>query len=192
MRWFQLMALGSCVGFYTLSLMINLTLPYKKKKEKVDPSRSLAERTTPSVPIPVEELHEREAAPPALSASDPTIPEGSGLQRETLGSTDREPVVPIAQKESAKSAEPDLDQMVVDTSAPDAPEPKESDEDLLAIAASTTVDVDSRPDRPRRKQWFLIKASTGAIRVCEAWERTPKTIAGPFPSKEAALKAKQL
>ncbi len=42
-----------------------------------------------------------------------------------------------------------------------------------------------------QKHWFLVKSKTGAVRVCEAWEPTPKTIAGPFLTKEAALLAKE-
>ena len=43
----------------------------------------------------------------------------------------------------------------------------------------------------RKKVWFLIESKSGAVRVCEAWSKTPKTIAGPFPTKAAAQKAKQ-
>lgn len=43
----------------------------------------------------------------------------------------------------------------------------------------------------KRKQWFLVKSTTGAVRVCQALERTPKTIAGPFATKEEAYRAKE-
>ena len=42
----------------------------------------------------------------------------------------------------------------------------------------------------KEKHWFLIESKDGKVRVCQAWEKTPKTIAGPFPTKEAAYKAK--
>ena len=43
----------------------------------------------------------------------------------------------------------------------------------------------------KEKHWFLVKSKDGKVRVCQAWERTPKTIAGPFPTKEAARRAKE-
>ncbi len=44
----------------------------------------------------------------------------------------------------------------------------------------------------KEKHWFLIKSKDGKVRVCQAWEKTPKTIAGPFPTKEEAWRAKEL
>lgn len=43
----------------------------------------------------------------------------------------------------------------------------------------------------KKKQWFLIKSTTGAVKVCQAFEWTPKTIAGPFATKEEAYRAKE-
>ncbi|MEJ2716106.1 MAG: hypothetical protein P8182_03060 [Deltaproteobacteria bacterium] len=40
------------------------------------------------------------------------------------------------------------------------------------------------------KQWFIIKDKKGVCRVIEAAAKTPKTIAGPFKTKDEAQKAK--
>lgn len=40
------------------------------------------------------------------------------------------------------------------------------------------------------EQWFVIKDSKGRCKVIKAKAATPKTIDGPFPTKEAAQKAK--
>ena len=41
------------------------------------------------------------------------------------------------------------------------------------------------------KSWFIIKDKNGVCKVIEAEKKTPKTIAGPFASKDAAVKAKE-
>lgn len=40
------------------------------------------------------------------------------------------------------------------------------------------------------KQWVVIKDSKGVCKVIQAKGKTPKTIAGPFATKEEAQKAK--
>ena len=40
------------------------------------------------------------------------------------------------------------------------------------------------------KQWFIIKDKKGVCKVIQAAAKTPKTIAGPFKTQDAAQKAK--
>jgi len=41
------------------------------------------------------------------------------------------------------------------------------------------------------KQWYVIKDKKGVCKVIQAKEKTPAYLAGPFPSKDAAMKAKE-
>jgi hypothetical protein len=41
------------------------------------------------------------------------------------------------------------------------------------------------------RQWFLVRSKTGAVMVVQALGETPKTIAGPFQTKEEAYAAKE-
>jgi len=54
------------------------------------------------------------------------------------------------------------------------------------------IDSGPPPDSDRRKSWFLIRTAAGSVRVCQAWRPTPKTFAGPFPTREEACQAKVL
>ena len=78
-------------------------------------------------------------------------------------------------------------------------EAKDEPEEQTKAGTSGKVFADSAgiPDAPpsatkaeRKKQWFLVKSSSGQIRVCQAWEATPKTIAGPFSTRDEATRAK--
>ncbi|MFH1115238.1 MAG: hypothetical protein V1792_15115 [Pseudomonadota bacterium] len=40
------------------------------------------------------------------------------------------------------------------------------------------------------QKWVVIKDSKGVCKVVQAKDKTPKTIAGPFATKDEALKAK--
>ena len=40
------------------------------------------------------------------------------------------------------------------------------------------------------KKWFIIKGKSGVCRVISAADKTPKTIAGPYDTKETAQEAK--
>ncbi len=42
------------------------------------------------------------------------------------------------------------------------------------------------------KQWFLVRSNKGYLRVTFLRAKTPKAVAGPFPTKKAALQAKGL
>jgi hypothetical protein len=64
-----------------------------------------------------------------------------------------------------------------------------SKDDECSTGDETSSEITS--SRSGQKHWFLVKSKTGAVRVCEAWEPTPKTIAGPFLTKEEALLAKE-
>jgi hypothetical protein len=44
---------------------------------------------------------------------------------------------------------------------------------------------------PGDKQWFLIQTKEGAIKTVQALSKTPRTVAGPFPTKQEALNAKE-
>lgn len=47
------------------------------------------------------------------------------------------------------------------------------------------------PTRERGpKQWFLVRSKKGAVMVVQALRETPKTIAGPFQTKDEAYAAK--
>jgi hypothetical protein len=41
------------------------------------------------------------------------------------------------------------------------------------------------------KQWFLVRSKKGAVMVVQALGETPKTIAGPFQTKDEAYAAKE-
>lgn len=41
------------------------------------------------------------------------------------------------------------------------------------------------------KQWFLVRSKKGAVMVVQALGETPKTIAGPFQTKDEAYSAKE-
>ncbi|MBI4965385.1 MAG: hypothetical protein HY913_19065 [Desulfomonile tiedjei] len=41
------------------------------------------------------------------------------------------------------------------------------------------------------KQWYVIKDKKGVCKLIQATEKTPTYLAGPFPTKEAATKAKE-
>ena len=75
-----------------------------------------------------------------------------------------------------------------------APEPVKTKEDVAKKASAPNKanrNARSRTSSPKKKSWFLIRLKTGEVRVCQAWGKTPKTIAGPFLSRAAALRAKQ-
>lgn len=41
------------------------------------------------------------------------------------------------------------------------------------------------------KQWFLVRSKKGAVMVVQALGETPKTVAGPFQTKDEAYAAKE-
>jgi hypothetical protein len=61
---------------------------------------------------------------------------------------------------------------------------------LLVFLAVTIFALTSTLGLAAGKSWFLIKDKNGVCKVIEAEKKTPKTIAGPFTSKDAAAKAK--
>ena len=110
----------------------------------------------------------------------------------------------IPHEPSAKSAKPvtqvgkvrqKANSLPVSEKFPSPPIPSKAKEETIPakIAPSRKPRTKPRPmsaTSKRKKVWFLIEAKSGAVRVCEAWRKTPKTIAGPFPTKAAAQKAK--
>lgn len=50
----------------------------------------------------------------------------------------------------------------------------------------------SKPSGAPEMAWFLIKSKTGSVRVMQAKGKTPKTVAGPYPTKEDAYRAREL
>ncbi|MEJ2719485.1 MAG: hypothetical protein P8182_20530 [Deltaproteobacteria bacterium] len=80
------------------------------------------------------------------------------------------------------------------------------EKDVLSTVATQPVKVEeppaAKPKAPSRArpsppstadmEWFLIRAKTGSVRVVQARGKTPKTVAGPFPTKEEAHKARAL
>jgi len=57
---------------------------------------------------------------------------------------------------------------------------------LLAVAFALTITVSLAS-----ANYFVIKDENGVCKVIQANEKTPKTIAGPFKTKEEAEKAKE-
>jgi hypothetical protein len=45
---------------------------------------------------------------------------------------------------------------------------------------------------PDEKRWFLVRSTKGYLRATLLRAKTPKAVAGPFPTKTAALRAKEL
>ncbi|MDQ7784641.1 MAG: hypothetical protein RDU20_17280 [Desulfomonilaceae bacterium] len=59
---------------------------------------------------------------------------------------------------------------------------------VLVVAVFLFV---SGPAFAADEKWVVIKDSKGVCKVIKAKEKTPKTIAGPFASKDEANKAKE-
>ena len=56
---------------------------------------------------------------------------------------------------------------------------------LVAVLLSVVSMVSAESSK-----WFVVKGSNNVCRVISAADKTPKTIGGPFDTKEAAQKAK--
>ncbi|MFH0822522.1 MAG: hypothetical protein V2B18_07200 [Pseudomonadota bacterium] len=54
---------------------------------------------------------------------------------------------------------------------------------LVWVLAAGAADKGTKP-------WFVIKAKDGSCRVLQAADKTPKTIAGPFATRDMAEKMK--
>jgi len=53
---------------------------------------------------------------------------------------------------------------------------------------------ESRPSSEsvhRGKHWFLVQTKKGDLKLLQAQKETPKTVAGPFPTKQAAVNARR-
>jgi hypothetical protein len=82
---------------------------------------------------------------------------------------------------------------IAELEAPEAPqEQTEADTsvEMLPDPAGISDSSLSPAKDERKKQWFLVRSSNGQVRVCQAWDPTPKTIAGPFATKDEATSAK--
>lgn len=169
MDWIKLIALGSGMGLYILGT----TLLRAIRDKRTEPELSLLTEGEPET----ETLRvDAEVAPEltlvaAAPADSETLPEDTEPE-------DRQEIVEEPKPAERTEEQPDVKtvaQPIVDTPGPtpeaeDEPEPEAEAE--------------------RTKQWFLIKSKTGQVRVCQAWEPTPKTIAGPFATREEADAAK--
>ncbi len=130
---------------------------------------------------------------------------GSMIQSASVNKKKGRKSEAIPQKPGAKSAKPvahtgtarqNSYPLPVSEKFPSPPAPPKAKEETIPTKIAPPRKPRTKP-RPmsatskRKKVWFLIESKSGAVRVCEAWRKTPKTIAGPFPTKAAAQKAKQ-
>lgn len=69
--------------------------------------------------------------------------------------------------------------------------------DPEATASRSGQGPELRADRPTPEearsgmQWFVIQTKKGNLKLRQARTKTPKTVDGPFPTKEAAILAKK-
>jgi hypothetical protein len=61
----------------------------------------------------------------------------------------------------------------------------------VAIFALTCSLCVFAAEKKAAKQWWVIKDKKGVCKVIQAKDKTPAYLAGPFPTKEAAAKAKE-
>lgn len=109
-------------------------------------------------------------------------------------------------KETAAEEPIETERPVEHDAAVDRPAKAAFEKDVLSAAAIGEAKVKKRPavkpEAPSRARpsppstpemhWFLIKPKTGPVRVVQAKGKTPKTVAGPFPTKEDAHRAREL
>jgi hypothetical protein len=198
MAWFQLITVGSCVGVYVagkiligsahylIDLAKGSSDPQDTRDEFLDSSKTadLQDVTTVENNYPMTVAQEsnknplvqfQEVREPAAESRADQHPgedaQGSGL---------------VEIDECYTSDELGLDTIEADRDVNmEIREPQDPDE-------NESVDNSPAPLKLERvRQWFLVKSSTGQVRVCQAWEPTPKTIAGPFPTREEANAAKK-
>jgi hypothetical protein len=62
----------------------------------------------------------------------------------------------------------------------------------LAVKPKVPSQARPSPPSPPGKEWFLLRSKTGSVRVVQAKRKTPKTVAGPFATKEEAYRARAL
>jgi len=61
---------------------------------------------------------------------------------------------------------------------------------LFALSATLALAAEKKPEKAE-KQWYIIKDKNGVCKVLQLKEKTDKTIAGPFKTKEEAKAAKE-
>ena len=201
MDWIKLVALGSGMGLYIIGSAI---LKAMRGKE-TEPQESAPSRTEIGVKKPSPDA----TLPPALPAvalatqeSPPALPEKSVKETAIdVPSKDGEekheaPVEAIEKPETAVSPKESRDTEAAPAAVPvesaALEEPTDAQDAIEEVPAAKKEDeAESVPESERKKQWFLIRSSSGQIRAIQAWKSTPKTIAGPFSSKEEANAAKK-
>jgi len=62
---------------------------------------------------------------------------------------------------------------------------------VAVFALTCSLCAFAAAEKKADKQWWVIKDKKGVCKVIQAKEKTPAYLAGPFPTKEAATKAKE-
>jgi len=206
MTWIHLIALGAGVGIYAVGSLLFKVFTEKreatvlklaseqegKPKLKVVP-HDAADREAISAPSnaklrqPSEKSDERTVRTP-LSVTPVTVEER--FETELLAT----PPKVLAELEPLEAPQEKTEDEVELDAHEEQEEQAEADtsDEMLSEAAEIPDTLLSPPKHQGTKHWFLVKSSSGQVRVCQAWEATPKTIAGPFLTRDEATKAKTM
>lgn len=221
MAWFTLITLGSCVGMYLAGKILIGSANYiiGLRKKSPDPQDTHDECLDSSMSPDIQDVRAvvgnyrvmvgMESNKDSL---DP-VPEDQDQNRDRLELTAETDVVPLSEEkdrdfaaELSDAEHPGEDTQKSSTAMEDNPSSHECDPELMDAGQESNMEIEEQhePDTAgvddssnpleleRTKQWFLVKSSTGQVRVCQAWEPTPKTIAGPFRTREEANTAKRM
>ncbi len=165
MSWIHFLAAGACFGVYTVGTMIKMAQQHREGK-------LVAQLDTAESP---DKPQEDTKGAPELRAREDGMAE---TPIESVNACEVQ-VVAGAGKCIAAAGQP-------------------ADDARQCLDSSTMSDLTGTAPGPGyashagKKMWFLVQSSTGQVRVCRALGPTPKTVAGPFTSKEAAQQAKRI
>ncbi len=188
MSWVHLIALGAGMGIYAVGSI--LFRAFTGKTKATGQRLPLNRDARPKLKVVSHDGTEREAfsavSPPDLRQPPEKSDERTGTTPQSVApDVDQEPPEE-ALLETPPKVRPELEAHEEPSQRPEV----EASEESVPETAEISEGSPTPAKRERKKLWFLVKSSSGQVRVCQAWEATPKTIAGPFPTRDAATKAK--
>lgn len=204
MSWIHVIALGAGVGIYAVgSLLFSF---FTKRREATVPMLASEQERKPKLKLGPHDAADRDAISAPLNADLPQATEGldEPAVRAPLSVTSG--VVTEAPEEALLTTPPKAITELGDQEVPQeqtqaevelvAREEQEERTEAVTMgeAPSGSAEIPDtlhcHPKHQGKKHWFLVKSRSGQVRVCQAWEATPKTIAGPFLTKDEATRAK--
>ncbi len=191
MSWIHLIALGAGLGIYAGGSLLFRT--FTRKRKAAVPRLVSEQEETPQVRRVLRHGPDGKTISAPSTADHPELSENLDEHTVETPPPMTSVVMPERAKEALLEASPD-EEGEPEREASEEPQ-EQTEADASGEAPADSPEISETPPSPaehgRKKHWFLVKSSSGQIRVCQAWEPTPKTIAGPFLTREEATRAKE-